>query len=145
MMFYRHIWLHSFIPKQPPMDMRSIDTILCTTCMGGGRKSRQHTRLTGSTSCPNTFPVCSWGSSGSTSSSLTLLPSQHGSARGAPNTAAMEVAEDFSCSSKPYLGGLKMGPWITSRAQEKYPVRISAWNWYSPKAPGRKEANLNEN
>ena len=60
MTFYRHLWLHSFIPKQPPMDMRSVDTILGTTCMGGGRKSRQHAGLAGSTSCPNTFPVYSW-------------------------------------------------------------------------------------
>lgn len=39
--------------------MRSIDTNLSTTCMGGGW---QHARLSGSTSCPNTFPVHSWGS-----------------------------------------------------------------------------------
>lgn len=112
----KHSWLHPFIPKQSPVD-RSIDIALSTTRMGGGRQSRRHARLQGSTSCPNTSPACSWGSLSPASTSLVSLPSRRHSAWGSPYPETCGWGFQLLLQATP--GWLKNGTVNNLRASRK--------------------------
>lgn len=112
----KHSWLHPFIPKQSPVD-RSIDIALSTTRMGGGRQSRRHARLQGSTSCPNTSPACSWGSLSPASTGLVSLPSRRHSAWGSPYPETCGWGFQLLLQATP--GWLKNGTVNNLRASRK--------------------------